>query len=62
MKLSELVSALSPTQFTELALVLFVLVFAGVVFRHGGKRRAGEHRECAQMPLADDAAPRGEVR
>lgn len=62
MKLSELVSALSPTQFTELALVLFVLVFAGVLFRHGGKRRAAEHHECAQLPLADDAAPRGDVR
>ena len=64
MKLSELVSALSPTQFTELALVLFVLVFAGVLLRHGGKRRAAEHSECAQLPLADDAGPAsvGETR
>ena len=62
MKLSDLVSALSPTQFTELALVLFVLVFAGVLLRHFGKRRAAEHDECAQLPLADDAAPRGDVR
>ena len=62
MKLSELVSALSPTQFTELALVLFVLVFAGVLVRHGGKRRAAEHGECALLPLADDAAPRQDVR
>ncbi|MEJ7600267.1 MAG: hypothetical protein WKG01_20325 [Kofleriaceae bacterium] len=62
MKLSELVSAMSPTQFTELALVLFVLVFVGVLFRHGGKRRASEHAACAQLPLADDAAPRGELR
>ena len=62
MKLSDLVSALSPTQFTELALVLFVLVFIGVLLRHGGKRRASEHRECAQLPLADDVAPRGDAR
>jgi hypothetical protein len=53
-RLSELVSALSPTQYTELALVLFALVFASVVIRHGGKRRAAEHAECAQLPLADD--------
>lgn len=59
MKLSELVSALSPTQFTELALVLFVLVFAAVAIRHGGKRRAAEHAACAAMPLADDAEIKG---
>jgi hypothetical protein len=54
-RLSELVSALTPTQYTELALVLFVLVFAGVLIRHGGNRRAVEHAACAQLPLADDA-------
>jgi hypothetical protein len=62
MKLSDLVSALSPTQYTELALLLFVFVFAAVLVRHGGKRRAAEHAECAVMPLADDAAPRGGAR
>jgi hypothetical protein len=54
-RLSELVSVLTPTQYTELALVLFLLVFAGVLIRHGGKRRAIEHAACAQLPLADDA-------
>ena len=54
-RFSELVSALSPTQFTQLALLLFVAVFMSVVIRHGGKRRAVEHAECAQLPLADDA-------
>lgn len=53
-RFSELVSALTPTHYTELALVLFVVVFAAVVFRHGGKRRAVEHAECARLPLADD--------
>ena len=53
-RFSELVSALSPTQYAELALVLFVLVFVGVALRHGGKRRAVEHAEAAQLPLADD--------
>ena len=54
-RFSELVSALSPTQYTELALVLFLAVFAAVAIRHGGKRRAAEHAACAQMPLEDDA-------
>lgn len=57
-RFSELVSALSPTQYAELALVLFVLVFAGVAYRHGGKRRAVEHAEAAQLPLADDTGAR----
>jgi cbb3-type cytochrome oxidase subunit 3 len=54
-RFSELVSALSPTQYAELSLVLFLAVFAGVLARHGGKRRAVEHAACAQLPLADDA-------
>jgi hypothetical protein len=54
-RLSDLISSLSPTQYTELALVLFLAVFAAVAIRHGGKRRAAEHAACAQLPLADDA-------
>lgn len=54
-RLSELVSALTPTQYAELSLVLFFFVFAAVLYRHGGKRRADEHAACAQLPLADDA-------
>jgi cbb3-type cytochrome oxidase subunit 3 len=57
-RFSELVSALSPTQYTELALVLFLAVFAAVLVRHGTKRRAAEHAACAQLPLADDAGDR----
>jgi len=57
-RLSELVSALSPTQYTEMALVLFLAVFAAVAIRHGGKRRAAEHDACAQLPLADDTGAR----
>jgi hypothetical protein len=53
-RLSEVVSALTPTVYAELALVLFLAVFAAVAIRHGGKRRAVEHAACAQMPLADD--------
>ena len=54
-RLSEVVSALSPTHYAQLALLLFVGVFVAVAIRHGGKRRAAEHAACAQMPLADDA-------
>jgi hypothetical protein len=39
----------------QVALVLFLAVFAAVAIRHGGKRRAAEHASCAQMPLFDDA-------
>ena len=57
-RLSELVSSLTPAQGAEYALVLFLLVFAAVAIRHGGKRRAGEHAQCAQLPLADDTRGR----
>lgn len=53
-RLSELVSALTPAQYAELSLVLFLGVFAAVVWRHGGKRRAAEHAACARLPLEDD--------
>jgi cbb3-type cytochrome oxidase subunit 3 len=53
-RLSEVVSALSPTHYAQLALLLFVGVFVAVAIRHGGKRRAAEHAACAQLPLADD--------
>jgi cbb3-type cytochrome oxidase subunit 3 len=52
-RLSELVAALTPSQYAELSLVLFLMVFAGVLLRHGGKRRAAEHAACAVMPLDD---------
>ncbi len=55
MTMTDLVSALSPTQYTEIALALFLAVYVAVVIRHGGKRRAAEHATCAQLPLADDA-------
>lgn len=54
-RLSELVSALTPSQFAQIALVLFLAVFVAVAIRHGGKRRAAEHAACAQLPLIDDA-------
>ena len=57
-RFSELVSAMTPSQYAQLSLVLFLMVFAGVLVRHGGKRRAAEHAACAQLPLADDDGAR----
>jgi cbb3-type cytochrome oxidase subunit 3 len=57
-RLSELVSALTPAEYAELSLVLFLMVFVAVLVRHGGKRRAAEHAACARMPLADDDGAR----
>ena len=54
MKMSDVVSAFSPTELTEIALVIFLAVFVGVLLRHGGKRRAAEHAACAALPLEDD--------
>jgi cbb3-type cytochrome oxidase subunit 3 len=56
-RFSDLVSALSPTTYTELALVLFALVFVAIAIRHGGKRRAAEHAACAQLPFDDEPVP-----
>lgn len=58
-RLSELVGKLTPSDFTQLALVLFVAVFVAVAIRHGGKRRRAEHDACASLPLADDSSPNG---
>jgi cbb3-type cytochrome oxidase subunit 3 len=53
--MKELVSALSPAHYTEIALALFVAVWVAVAIRHSSKRRRAEHDACAQLPLADDA-------
>ncbi len=52
-RFSEWVSALTPANYAEVSLVLFLAVFAAVAVRHGGKRRAVEHDECARLPFED---------
>jgi len=52
-RLSDFVSALTPSQYAQFSLVLFLAVFAAVALRHGGKRRAAEHEACARLPLDD---------
>ena len=54
-RLSELVSALTPSSYAEFALLLFAGAFVAVVIRHGGSRRAAEHAHCASLPLNDDS-------
>ncbi|MFN0250043.1 MAG: cbb3-type cytochrome oxidase subunit 3 [Kofleriaceae bacterium] len=61
-RMSELVSKLTPSDYAQLALVLFFLVFVSIAIRHGGKRRREEHDACARLPLVDDAERGGGVR
>jgi hypothetical protein len=59
-RFSELVAALSPTQFAQISLLLFLGVFVAIAVRHSGRRRVAEYDACAQMPLANDDAPRAQ--
>ncbi|MFT3695536.1 MAG: hypothetical protein QM831_20540 [Kofleriaceae bacterium] len=46
------VLALTPSQWTQIALVLFVGVFVAVAIRERGRRE--EHDAAAKLPLGDD--------
>jgi cbb3-type cytochrome oxidase subunit 3 len=61
MRLSDLISRLSPTQYTEIALILFLAVFAAVAIRAFQRSQRAVHDAARLAPLADDAAPRGET-
>lgn len=54
MRLSELVSRLSPTQLTEIALLLFLAVFVAVSVRAWRRAAQTGHAEAAALPLAHD--------
>jgi hypothetical protein len=55
MRLSELVSNLTPSTFAQLALLIFLGVFVAIAWRH--RRLTPAHTEAAALPLADDALP-----
>ena len=55
MRLSELMSRMSPTTLTEIALVLFLAVFAAVGLRACRKSQRQLHARARMAPLADDA-------
>lgn len=55
MRLSELVSHLSPTQLTEIAMLLFLAVFVAVSVRAFARSRA-DHDRAAAIPFDDGDA------
>jgi len=57
MSMSELVSALSPTTFTQIATVLFVAVFVTQAARALSRRQRSAHEVAGALPLADDDRP-----
>lgn len=63
MRLSELVSHLTPSAFAQIALLLFLAVFAAVAVRAFGRGARQRSAEAAALPLYDDdgapAARRG---
>jgi len=58
-RLSELVSRLTPTHYTELALVLFLVVFVVVGVRAFRRRHRDEFDQARMLPLADDTPAAG---
>jgi hypothetical protein len=60
MRLSELMSRLSPTTYTEIALILFLAVFAAMAFRAYRRSQRDIHAAVRLTPLADDTKPRVE--
>ena len=55
MRLSELVSHLTPSAFAQIALLLFLAVFAAVAVRTFGRGARERSAEAAALPLHDDA-------
>lgn len=55
MRLSELISHLSPTRLTEIAMVLFLAVFIAVGVRALRRSQRPLHDHALGLPLADDA-------
>lgn len=62
MSMSELVSALSPSTFTQIATVLFVAVFVTQAWRALSRRQRPAHEAAGALPLADDDRPTTESR
>jgi cbb3-type cytochrome oxidase subunit 3 len=60
MRLSELVSNLTPSAFAQIALLLFLAVFAAVALRTLGGRARHHAAEQAALPLVDDSTPHTE--
>jgi cbb3-type cytochrome oxidase subunit 3 len=57
MKLSDIMSNAGLTIYAEVALILFVLVFAGVLWRVFSPSRKKEYERASRLPL-DEEPPR----
>jgi cbb3-type cytochrome oxidase subunit 3 len=55
MRLSDLVANLTPSIFAQIALLLFVAVFAAVGYRAYRRAARTQSQQWAELPLCDDA-------
>ena len=55
MRLSELISNMSPSQLTEIAMVIFLVVFVALSLRAVRRSARPLHDHAVGLPLADDA-------
>ena len=55
MRLSELVTHMSPSQLTEIAMVIFLTVFVAIGVRALRRSQRPIHEHAVGLPLADDA-------
>jgi cbb3-type cytochrome oxidase subunit 3 len=55
MRLSELVSRLTPATFTVIAMVIFLVTFLVITFRALRPGAKAEHERHAQLPLGGDS-------
>jgi len=53
MRLSDLMSNMDLAFYPQVALVIFLAVFVGVIARVFSKKRAKEYEEAARLPLDD---------
>jgi hypothetical protein len=56
-RFSEWVSALSPSQYIEMGLVVFAIVFVAVIGRELVGTRRRNYPTWSALPLADDTSP-----
>lgn len=59
MRLSELVTHMSPSQLTEIAMVIFLAVFVAIGLRALRRSQRAVHDHAVELPLADDAPTYG---
>lgn len=57
MRLSEIMSAADLDFWPQVALVMFISVFVGVLIKTFAKSQQKKHEEARFLPLADDEAP-----